>query len=108
MSQINTESCSKDTMLLTIILPPSIKYSSRFQAAMFCFPHGTPQNILRQLQNRSILQSLTDCLEYSGAGLEKVAGRMAEDGCPDVEIFPVEMVGYYDLSVCSAEDCCGV
>lgn len=104
MPHISKDAGSKDTMLLTVILPPSVKPAPQFYAAMLCFPQGTPQRILNQLKNKSVLQSLTDCLEDGGEGLEGLMGRMAEDGCPDVEIFPMETVGYYDLTTCGSEN----
>lgn len=102
MSHINTNPGGKSTMLLTICLPLPDRQMPQFCAAMLCFPEETPQRLLKQLQNKAVLRSLSDCLEENGEGLERVIQRMEDDGCPGIEIIPMETVGYYDLNVCSA------
>ena len=87
-------------MLLTIILPVRNGLYEPFHAIMLSFPQGNAQQVVHQLHDSYLIRQILDGVEREPTKLTEVSVLMAENGCPDVEIVPVDMVGYYQLQTC--------
>lgn len=99
VSLSNTDFCSMDSMLLTIIFPRTDSQPSQFCAAMLSFPQGNAELVLHHLQDKSVLRELIQCLAGDEEGLYVLSDKLAQKGCPQLEIRPVDKIGYYDLGV---------
>lgn len=88
---------SRNSLLLTIILPHKNGLYDSFHAAMLSFPQGTAQQVIDKLHNSKMLLYILDGLERDPGKLAEVSEWMERNGCPGVEITPVGTVGYYQL-----------
>lgn len=97
------KSANRESLLLTITLPTTDRTRSPFHAAMLSFPRGAAQQVVAQLHSKGTLQLILNGLDQSPDKLREASEQMAGRGCPEVEIVPVEMVGYYHLQTSRGE-----